>query len=49
MEELITKRKFKEAFELVVKEVEEDPESKDELKELFDFVLTTYWYVPVLR
>jgi hypothetical protein len=42
MDELIIKRDYKAAFELIVQELEEDPESKEELKELFAFVLETY-------
>lgn len=44
MEILIAKRQYKAAFLRIVKEIEEDLESKEELKELFSFVLTTYWY-----
>jgi hypothetical protein len=42
MEKLIANRQYKAAFELIVKELEGDLESKQELKELFSFVLTTY-------
>lgn len=42
MENLIAKKQYKEAFELIVRELEADPESKEELKELFIFVLSTY-------
>lgn len=43
MEILISQRKFKEAFDLVIQEIEDDLESKEDLKELFVFVLKTYW------
>lgn len=43
MEKLIVEKKFREALDLVVKEIEEDPESKNDLKELFTFLLNTYW------
>lgn len=43
MEILIAARKYHEAFDLIVREIEDDPESKDELKELFTFALATYW------
>lgn len=43
MENLIAKRRYKEAFDRIIKELEDDPDSKEELKELFSFVLETYW------
>lgn len=43
MEKLISAKKYKEAYDLIVKELEADFESKQGLKELFSFVLTTYW------
>lgn len=45
MEKLIAKRDYRAAWELITKEIEQDLGSKEELKELFSFVLTTYWYV----
>ena len=43
MEKLIAQREYKTAFQTIIKELEEDPENKEELKELFSFVLETYW------
>lgn len=43
MEELIAKRQFKDAWDLIIAEIEQDVENKEELKELFSFVLNTYW------
>ena len=43
MEILIAKRQYKEAWDLIVGEIERDIECKEELKELFAFVLNTYW------
>jgi hypothetical protein len=43
MENLIAKKQFKAAFELIVKELEDDPENRQELKELFTFLLQTFW------
>lgn len=42
MEVLIAEGKYKEAFETVVKELATGGDNR-ELKELFVFVLTTYW------
>lgn len=42
MESLIRQRQFKKAFDLIVKELEDDPGNKQELRDLFSFVLTTY-------
>lgn len=43
MEKLLRSLRFREAWELVVQEIEDDPEGKEDLRELFSFVLTTYW------
>lgn len=43
MENLIKKKEYKKAWELIVKVIEEDPEGKEELREIFSFLLTTYW------
>lgn len=43
LDSLISQQNFKGAWELIINEIEEDPECKDEVKELFTFVLTTYW------
>ncbi|CRL00848.1 CLUMA_CG014099, isoform A [Clunio marinus] len=37
MEQLIASKKYKEAFDVVISELENDPESKEKLKELFIF------------
>lgn len=42
LEDLIAARDFKAAWILVVNELEEDPKDREELKELFIFVLSTY-------
>lgn len=39
----IAQRDFKGAWDLIVNEIEAEPDSKEEHKELFTFVLTTYW------
>lgn len=43
MEELISSGQYKAAFDLIVQELEDAPDTKEELKELFSFVLSTYW------
>jgi hypothetical protein len=43
IEILILERNFKEAFDLIYQELEKDPESKEELHELFGFVLSSLW------
>jgi hypothetical protein len=43
MEALILQRRYEDAFNLIVEEIEDHLESKDEFKELFSFVLSTYW------
>lgn len=43
MESLISQKKYKESFDLLIEELENDPESREELKELFLFILSTFW------
>lgn len=43
MEKLIAKKQYKAAWDLITEEIERDIESKEDLKELFLFVLNTYW------
>lgn len=43
MENLISSGNFQQAWNLIVQEIAQDPEGKEELKELFSFILTTYW------
>lgn len=43
LEKLIAKKEFASAFNLIVKELEDDIEGKEDLKELFIFVLNIYW------
>jgi hypothetical protein len=45
METLLSQKKYKESFDLLVEELENDPESRHdpELKELFLFILSTHW------
>lgn len=40
---LILERKFSEAFELIHKELEEDRDCAEDLRELFVFVLNSLW------
>lgn len=40
---LILERRFTEAFDLIYKELEDDPECAEDLRELFVFVLNELW------
>lgn len=43
MEELLAAREYQAAWNLIVKEIEDDPEDREELRELFTLVLSIHW------